>query len=180
MNGKNETLRNILATLFLGALFLFLTLAVIRIGNVAEYPPEKEPVSLQTLGRVEMLPTQPGEGMPPQAPPENGTPPQFDGSQPPNPSDGNGAVPPPQTAENGEPTQPFAEMPPQFDGQGAPPQQFGGMPPQFPPEPPDFGRSSTAFGPVQVDGKTWAILIAESVILALGIAFASLYKKERL
>lgn len=200
MNEKNETFRNLLGTLFLAALLLFLTLAIVRVKNAAsglEYPPEKELFSLQTLGSVEMLPTQPGEGMPPQAPPENGmppqfpgqgAPPQFDGSQPPNPSDGNGVVQPPQTAENGEAPQPFAGMPPQFNGQGAPPQQFGGMPqpfdgqgapPQFPAEPPNFGRSSTAFGPVQVDGKTWAILIVESVILALGIAFASLYKKER-
>lgn len=190
MNEKNETVRNLLGLLFFAALLLFLTLAIVRVGNaasVSEYLPEKELVSLQTLGSVEMLPTQPGEGMPPQASPENGMPPQFDGSQSPNPADGNGVVPPPQTAENGEATQPFAGMPPQFPGQGAPPQQFGGMPPQFdgqgapqfPPEPPNFGRSTTALGPVQVDGKTWAILIVESVILALGIAFASLYKKER-
>ena len=73
------------------------------------------------------------------------------------------------------------EMLPSQPVEGAPPQAppENGTPPQFPPGPPNFGASSTAFGPVPVDGKTWGILIIESVILALGIAFASLYKKER-
>ena len=146
MNETNKTFRNLLGFLLLTALFALLT-ATVRVENAAsgwEYPPERELIPLEMIGRVEMLPSQPVEGAPPQAPPENGTPPQF-------------------------------------PAQGAPPQAppENGTPPQFPPGPPNFGASSTAFGPVPVDGKTWGILIIESVILALGIAFASLYKKER-
>ena len=184
MNETNKTFRNLLGFLLLTALFALLT-ATVRVENAAsgwEYPPERELIPLEMIGRVEMLPSQPVEGAPPQAPPENGTPPQFpaQGAPPQAPPE---SGTPPQFPAQGAPAQapPENGTPPQFPAQGAPAQAppESGTPPQFPPGPPNFGASSTAFGPVPVDGKTWGILIIESVILALGIAFASLYKKER-
>lgn len=153
MDKKNGTLGNFVKPLFFVALLLSVTLAISTVSAL-ESSPEGRMVPLQMSGSVEMLPVQPGQQMPP----KNGAPPQSDGTQPPNQSDSNGMAP--VQPEN-----------------GAPPQQFGGsMPP--PPFPTDATNAS-AFGAVRVDVKTWRILIGESLILAFGIAFASLYKKER-
>ena len=141
--------------------FFFMTLAVFRLESASSalaYPPEGETFPLLMSGSVEMLPAQGGQWTPPiQSPVENGTTPPTDGAEP--------------------STQPDAAT-------GIPPQQFGGAPPfpdmaGMPPPFPTETSNATSFGPVHVDRQTWEILIVESVILALGIAFAFLYKKER-
>ena len=155
-------------TLFrFASFFFFMTLAVFRLESASSalaYPPEGETPRMS--GSVEMLPAQGGQWTPPsQSPVENGTPPRTDGAKPSTQPDER------ETA----PSQPATGIPPQQFG-GAPPfPDMAGMPPPFPTE----TSSATSFGPVRVDRQTWEILIVESVILTLGIAFALLYKKER-
>lgn len=168
MGKKSGISWNPLKTLFFAALLLSVTLAV-NTASASEYPPEGGSIPPRMSGSVEMLPIPAGQQMPPQnvtppptgASPPNGAPPQSDGTQPPN-----------RTGEH--------EAAPAQPENGAPPQQFGGA---LPPPPVSIDTSapnSSSFGSVPVDGKMWGILIFESIILALGIAFASLYKKERL
>lgn len=157
-------------TLFRFASFFFLmTLAVFRLESASSalaYPPEGETFPLLMSGSVEMLPARGGQWTPPtQSPVENGTTPPTDGAKPSTQPDESGAAP----------SQPATGIPPQQFG-GAPPfPDMAGMPPPFPTE----TANATSFCPVRVDRQTWEILIVESVILALGIAFAFLYKKER-